>query len=51
MCSGMLNQTPPSASIMLIKPAKSTTMKASMDMPESFSTVDFTQAMPGAMSS
>ena len=36
---------------MLIKPAKSTTMKASMGMPESFSTVERTHAIPGPMSS
>ena len=36
---------------MRTKPAKSTTMKASIVMSESFSTVDFTQAMPGPMSS
>lgn len=34
-----------------LKPAKSTTMKASMDMLESFSTVDRTHAIPGPMSS
>ena len=33
-----------------MKPAKFTTMKESIIMPDMFSMVDFTHAMPGAMS-
>ena len=50
MRSGMLNQMPPRASIMLMKPAKLTTINASIVMFDIFSTVDFTHAIPGAIS-
>ena len=50
MSSGMLNHTPPSASTIEMKPAKSTTMNASTAIPDICSTVAFTQATPGATS-